>query len=150
MTKLKWFGKLIANGETDRTGLKEKSWNWIKMTVTEKNYLLSNLETLSEWSSVRDGMTPKYAKNGNPGNQRKVNTLKSRRLLRSINWGPVHTSHFCRVKFNSTNLIRQKFNVWISAAFLPHVRLVLSHYLTEEVRYRFILRISAVSNSIQH
>ena len=31
-------------------------------------------------------MTPKYAKNGNPGNQRKVNTLKSYRLLRSINW----------------------------------------------------------------
>ena len=86
MTKLKWFGKLIANGETDRTDLKEETWNWMKMTVTKNNCLLSNLETLSKWSSVRDGMTPKYAQNGNPGNQREVNTLKSHRLLQSINW----------------------------------------------------------------
>ena len=34
-----------------------------------------------------------------------------------------------------------------AAAFLPHVRLVLSHYPTE-MRHRFTRRISAVSNSI--
>ena len=54
-------------------------------------------------------------------------------------------SYFCRVEFNSTNSIRQKFDVWIGYRISAARSTVLSHYPTE-MRHRFRRRISAVSN----